>query len=295
MRENSPLSPEAENELDFQLEQISSLSKSAKCVNVAPYIFYQETTGTAHVVQGCCNDWQCPRCGGLRAKHEYARIVEGAKAIQATAEPMYFWTITCKGRELTFAKSEAGYLEWTNRLLDAARAKAKRADSKWCYVQVTERQKRGHPHSHLISTYCPPDAQTYARGDVLPNRRAAKHDCLWSEWFRAANVRAGLGVECDLSLIRTPEAVAVYVAKYLFKEAMTTKWPKGWRRVRYSHSWPKLPKHENLTAFPLIRMADWRRMEALGLSVHCDSEETYYAALARLCLCVLPPGKITPH
>lgn len=283
------LSPDMQDEIAFQLEQVKSLAITEKCQNVAPYIFYQEATGMAHVVQGCCNDWTCPRCGGLRAKHEYARIVNGAKVMQQEARSLYFWTLTCRGKDMPLETAEKEYMKWTNRLLTSARTKATRAGEFWCYAQVTERQRRQHPHSHLISTYCPPDAVSVCRGERLPNGRTAKHDTLWSEWFIAANARAGLGIECDLSLIRTPEAVAVYVAKYLFKTAMTTKWPKGWKRIRYSHSWPKLPVQENITAFPLIKLNDWRRMEALNLTVHADSEETYYASLARLCLCVVPP------
>jgi len=293
MRESvKAVSVDLEQEIDFQIEQSKSLQNNEKCHSNAPYIFYQEKNhGRAHIVQGCCNDWTCPRCGQMRARHEYARIVEGTRKVVAeTATPLYFWTMTCRGRELSFGKAETGYLEWTNRLLDSARAKAKRAAALWVYAQVTERQpRRKFPHSHMICSYCPSDAVPYAKGDTLPNGRLARHACLWSEWFRQANVKAGLGVECDLSLIRTPEAAAVYVSKYLFKEAVNTKWPKGWRRVRYSRSWPKLPKHENETAFPLIRLADWKRMENLGLTVYADSEEAYFASLARLIMCVMPP------
>jgi len=289
------ISPEAKEDIEFNLEQSNELQKDAVCENACPYIFYQEATGTAHIVQGCCNSWTCPRCGHIRARKEYARIVNGAQLIELTAQPLYFWTLTCQGRGISLAQSEADYLKWVNRLLTSVRAKAKRAGQFWCYVQVTERQKRGHPHSHLINSYCPPDAKPYGKGDTLPNGRVARHDCLWSDWFRTANQRAGLGVECDLSLIKTPQAVAVYVAKYLFKQAVNTTWPKGWKRVRYSQSWPKLPKREMLSAFPLIRDGDWQRMEALGLTVHADSELTYYASLARRVYCVVQPIETWSH
>jgi len=292
--EQKPLSVELESEIGFQIEQSKALQTNEKCVNRCPYIFYRETNGMAHVVQGCCNDWTCPRCGHIRARQEYARIVNGAEKIGETAQPLYFWTLTCRGKDMPLETAEKDYMKWTNRLFTAARMRAARAGQYWCYVQVTERQKRSHPHSHLINSYIPEDVRLVKMGDCLPNGRVAKHDTLWSEWFIAANERAGLGIECELSLIKSPRAVATYVSKYLFKDAMSTKWPKGWKRVRYSHSWPKMPERELLDAFPLIKLSDWRRMENLGLTVHADSEETYYASLARLILCVVPPINYKP-
>jgi hypothetical protein len=185
--------------------------------------------------------------------------------------------------------AENEYLKWTNRLLTSARIKAKRSGGFWAYVQVTERQKRKHPHSHLICTYAPDDGIPFFKGETLPNGRKAKHDCVWSEWFRGANVKAGLGSECDLSRIENPVAVAVYVSKYLFKESMTTKFTKGWRRIRYSRNYPKLPPTANSEAFPLITLADWYKMERLGMIVRADTYDTYERALARGILCVIPP------
>jgi len=279
----------------FILEQSHAQQIGEKCVNRAPYIFYREATGTAHICQGCCNDWTCPRCGHIRARKEYARITNGAAVLAGQAMPLYFWTLTCRGKDMPLETAEKEYLRWTDKLLTAARNKATRAGGYWCYAQVTERQKRQHPHSHLISSYCPEDARSVCKGERLPNGRMTKHDTLWSEWFVGANARAGLGTECEISLIHEPEAVAVYVSKYLFKDAITTHWPKGWKRIRYSNSWPKLPERVVMDAFPLIRAADWRKMENLGVTVHTDSYDTYYAALLRECLCVVPPIETQYH
>jgi hypothetical protein len=202
---------------------------------------------------------------------------------------LFFWTLTCRGADMPLAEAEENYLKWTNRLLTAARQKAKRGGDFWAYVQVTERQKRQHPHSHLIATFAPDDSIPYKKGERLPNGRKAKHDCLWSEWFRGANVKAGLGIECDLSRIENAAAVAVYVSKYLFKESMSTRFQKNWRRVRYSHNYPKLPATKNESAFPLVKYADWLKMDALGLIVHADTYATYERALANRIFCVVPP------
>lgn len=253
-----------------------------KCDYAAPYICFQNQTDHAwHIIQGCCNHWDCPRCGLIRAKEEYARIVEGAKKLDNEGRKLYFLTMTCRGKELSRDQAEKGYLEWTHRLLRTATDKARRKGDYWCYVQVTERQRRGHPHSHMLTTFCPDDAVSYAKGEMLPNGRKARHDSLWSEWWRGANVRAGLGAECDISAVKTPEAVARYIGKYLFKQTAVDRWPKGWKRVRYSQNWPDLPDITNPTAFPVIKFADWFRVGDLREPVRADSVYTYAAAQAR--------------
>lgn len=276
------------NEIEFQIEQSYEI-QARRCERGAPYIFFVASNNAAHIVQGCCNDWTCPRCGQIRARKEYGRIVQGARELADKGHALYFWTLTCRGADMPLEQAEREYLTWTNRLFTAARIKAGRAGGFWAYVQVTERQKRLHPHSHVISTYAPDDAIPYAKGERLPNGRKATHNTLWSEWFREANRKAGLGSECDLSMIENAVAVAVYVSKYLFKDSMTTVFQKNWHRIRYGRKFPKLPEPKNIEAFPLVTFHDWQRMEALGVTVRADSYGTYEAALARLITCVIPP------
>lgn len=286
----SGISPELRFEIEFQLEQSKAI-QAPKCDKRAPFIFFVDNTGQGRLVQGCCNDWTCKRCGHIRAREEYGRIVEGARKLSEEGHKLYFWTLTCRGKDCSVEEAESNYLLWTNRLLSSCRYQAKKRNDTLAYVQVTERQQRQHPHSHLICTFIPSDVQFFAEGELLPNKRSAKHDCLWSEWFRDANVKAGLGIECDLSEIREPIAVAVYVSKYLFKDAMNTRWPAGWKRIRYSQNYPKLPTRTPEIAFPLIRLADWRRLAALDMTVRADDQYCYEAAIARLVLNVVPPKK----
>lgn len=273
-------------DIHVQIEEAEA-AKDELCTRGAPYIFYVDGSDRAHLVQGCCNSWSCPRCGLLRALHEYGRMVQGARELAAMGESLFFLTLTCRGRDLDLETADREYMTWTNRLLTAARAKNKRAKIAWFYAQVTERQQRGAPHSHLIITFCPDDVIEYATGAPVPNGVTARHDTLYSPWLTGACVRAGLGPMVDLSAINNPVAVAVYAAKYMFKDAMTTEWPKGWRRVRYSQSWPKLPDRKPSEAFPLVRLADWRRMEATGRTVWADSNMTLEAAYARAITCVV--------
>lgn len=269
-----------------QLEQ-ANFFKALDCMNNAPYIFFVDNAGVARLVQGCCNNWTCPRCGHMRALEEYGRMVNGAKVLSEAGEKLFFLTLTCRGKDVTLEEAESGYAGWTNKLLTTLRADAKRAGRSWYYAQVTERQKRGHPHSHLITTYRPNDALAFDAGEMLPSRVIAKHDCLYSAKLEKNCTSAGLGRMVDLSAIKNPVAVAVYVSKYMFKDAISEVWPKGWKRVRYSQSWPKLEREKPEIAFPLVRFQDWLKMQALDLRVHADCEKTREAAYARAITCVV--------
>lgn len=235
------------------------------CMNNAPYFAYQIEGKKWGVVQGCCNDWNCPRCGQQRAREEYGRIVSGAREIAKTNK-LYFLTITCRGKDCTIDEAEKRYLEWTNRFVTRIRTAQKRSGGEWFYASVTERQARAHPHSHYLTTYCPPDAVVVAKGEwkyyaTVGLWFKAKHDTLQSEICERSCADSGLGYQYDLSRVKSVEAGSRYVSKYLFKESIfQTVWPKGWRRVRYSNSWPKLPDLKGngmilLTAFDWLALA----------------------------------------
>lgn len=259
--------------LHLDLSSTSQTSKP-KCAFGAPLIALI-VAGKATITYGCCNHWECPRCGEIRAKHEYRRIVDGCEQLSAKHK-LYFWTLTCRGRELSYERAEAYYLVWTNRLLTNARTKAKRASAYWCYVQVTEHQKktRRHPHSHIITTFLPDDA----RATTSKNGRPA----FVSAWFTDANYRAGLGSEHTISEVENPAAVARYVAKYMFKDAMKETWRKGWKRVRYSQNFPKLPELKPDYALPLNARGDWYEIGKQKIRWLCETDEIYEMSRHRI-------------
>jgi len=247
-----------------------------ECINNAPYFGYQIEGKKWGVVQGCCNDWLCPRCGQQRAREEYGRIVAGAREIGKTHK-LYMLTITCRGREMTYEDAENGYLVWTNRLLSNLRMSCKRSGKMWAYASVTERQKRQHPHSHYLTTYCPYDVVLVKKGEgkfsyTSGQVDVAKHTTLQSESLEKACFGAGLGWQYDLSELESVEGASRYVAKYLFKETVfTTVWPKGWRRVRYSQNWPKLPEVKG-DAMILLSINDWYELARKALII-CTKDD----------------------
>jgi hypothetical protein len=241
-----------------------------ECVNNAPYFAWSISEKTYSVMQGCCNSWNCPKCGILRAKHEYGRIVNGCREI-ATNHDIYFLTVTCRGREMTLTEGESNYYSWTNKFLTAVRTRAKREEQTWHYVQVTERQKRGHPHSHILTTYKPHDLYlgekdhwTHQNGKLTLEKKPA----LRSDWIEQRCISAGLGNQYDISKVESVEGASRYVAKYLFKDTMfATDFPKHWKRIRYSQDFPQLPARET-DAFVLIKLEDWLKLAKLALVVN---------------------------
>lgn len=174
------------------------------------------------------------------------------------------------------------YLTWTAKLLDACYTKAKRDGQKWSYVQVTEKQKRGHPHSHILATFAPNDLQTeqHWRWIIHPDgsRTWDMVNRLRSDWLQAQVVRSGLGDQYDISAVRAVEGAARYVAKYMFKPTQfTTKFPPNWKRVRYAQSFPKLPSKKT-DAFPLVHFSDWVNLASLATVVDaCEGEDVQHA------------------
>jgi hypothetical protein len=105
----------------------------------------------------------------------------------------------------------------------------------------------------------------------------------FSAWLQLSSVKAGLGVQARLSLADDPIATAKYIAKYLFKQTMSDVWPKGWKRVRYSHTWPKLPQSSAKSAFPVFTAYDWSKVAKLDGVIETSSEDVYERALLRQC------------
>lgn len=245
-----------------------------RCINGAPFFAWKTSVKGYAIAQGCCNDWKCPKCGIKRAKQEYGRIVEGCR-ILAEQFDLYFMTLTCRGREMSLAESEAGYLTWTNRFLSTLRANAKVRDVHWAYTQATERQKRGHPHSHILTTYYPHDLRlgTKESWKTIDGKLVKQEvECLRSDWLEKRCISAGLGPQYDISKVRSAEAASRYVAKYMFKPSMfLTNWPKKWRRVRYSRSFPKLEEIET-DAMLLMKRADWAKLSRLAVVVNPQSQ-----------------------
>lgn len=266
------------------LDLYSTSQTNLRCAYGAPYCAVI-VRGQAVIQQTCCNHWDCPLCGLTRAKQEYRRIVWGAEVL-ADNHKLYFWTLTCRGRECSIEEAEENYYAWTNVLLTNARTKAKRENFYWAYVQITERQRktRQHPHSHIITTYLPADAiETELLGGALG---------YVSKWFDSANSTSKLGSQHRISAVKNASAVSRYVAKYMFKDMMREEWPAKWKRVRYSAEWPKPPAPDFEIAIPLINKDAWQEAGALPVTWMLDDKIGYEMARHRIANIALRVGDV---
>jgi len=222
----------------------------------------------AIIKQSCCNHWECPVCGLSVAKQAYRRIVTGCEKI-AIDHKLYFWTITCRGKECSLEEAEENYHAWTNTFLTNARTKARRDGQFWLYVQITERQKKNrvHPHSHIICTFLPSDAV-----DTSDGRGGRDYV---SMWFARANESAHLGSQHRISEVKSIEGASRYVAKYMFKSAMSEKWPKGWHRVRFSRNFPQVQNARVDEYFTLLSPSDWYNAQKCGSRWVCETQAIF--------------------
>jgi len=281
---------------DFEIEQYSEpldlfstsasvalvLPSFARCQYGAPYFAFQRGGKHYAVVQGCCNHWECQRCGEMVAKRHYGRIIEGSRQISKESE-LYFITVTCRGLDCSVEEAFKNYGKWTHRFLRTCQQRHVRHGGQWFYAQVTEAQKRGHPHSHILTTFSPHDLVDGCKSDWVTSpsgvRRELYVEALRSDWLQEMVCKAGLGEQYDISVVEEVEGAARYVAKYLFKDSQFgTHFPKGWKRVRYSQSWPKLERKKT-DAFVLLSRDDWYHLASLALVV--DAERGDAADTAR--------------
>lgn len=265
----------------LRISQKTDYTERLRCTYGAPYIAVVKD-GIGTIGQGCCKQWSCPRCSKIYAAWHQHRMIEGVQLLMETG-PMYFWTITCRGKDLDYETADDDYLLWTNRLLSACRYQAKKQHGRWAYVQITERQKRGAAHSHFLHTWIPGDSILTIDGKGVHNYS--------SRWFTVANVRAGLGPQCRISQIKSSIGAASYVAKYLKKHLSDAVWPSHWRRIRYSENFPDTTEKPDF-AIAIVKDADWKRLEThivkTGQYFHATNQVSYQLANHRI-VGILPP------
>lgn len=172
--------------------------------------FYAFNTD-ARLIAVRCGSWNCPHCMKVNARMWAWRV---NIHISATGHPAYFWTLTL-GRK--YKTPEQGFRALP-KLWDRFRKYMKRLiPGKWQYVAFVEGQpkRKQMPHFHIISlTKCP---------------KRLKDVAVWS----------GFGYEAYDKPVTSGKA-AEYVAKYASKQSPKT--PKGFRRVRASQQWSRLPE-----------------------------------------------------
>lgn len=169
------------------------------------------------VVNVYCGLWSCKRCSKALARKWSWRVRIHVDASGPTA---WFWTLTLRGK---YVSAEQGFRALP-KLWDNFRKIVQRRSKKWSYCAFVEGQpQRDHmPHFHIISMVKAP----YRIKDLA-------HD-------------AGFGFQATETKVNSGKA-ANYCAKYASKQSPKT--PKGFRRVRASQDWAKLPEGDREPLF----------------------------------------------
>lgn len=183
-----------------------------------PVLIAFNTKGS--VVPVYCGQWSCEYCRKKLAKMWSAIALLGVKSLDGKAR---FWTLTLPSRYRSITQ---GY-QAIPKLWDTLRKIMQREYKTWHYLAFVEGQpQRGYmPHFHIITMS--PIPASYPR-------------------LKELAVHVGFGFQADDKLISGRQAAA-YVAKYASKG--TPQIPRGFRRVRPSAQWPKLPDKEQYDAY----------------------------------------------
>ena len=185
--------------------------------------------GDAGIYPLRCKRWQCPKCGLDKVRQTMARIDAGSRQGHVR-----FFTLTSPGDEDAATSWEELPGRWKR-----FRQRLERRFGKFEYLAVSEEQKRGHAHLHVLY-----------RGTYIPQRV-----------LKAMAAASGFGYIADIR--DSNRNLARYMTKYLTKElqagrrrndgTVSQPLPRYFRRVRMSRNWcpPYVPQREH-------HWLDWR-------------------------------------
>lgn len=179
-----------------------------------------------------CGQWRCKACrkrlSQKWAKRVYLHIMQAhsEEAIESGTDngDFFFITFTMRGS----VRSNELAFKLLPVLWNKFRKRMSRRFKRFDYVAFVEGQpQRGDmPHFHIVSSKPLP----VKKGKKGQFTKRSVHDFA---------VGLGFGHQADMQPVSSKLA-AHYVAKYMTKQADDT--PKGFRRVRASQKWAKLPK-----------------------------------------------------
>jgi len=162
-----------------------------------------------------CKQWSCPACAEINSRLWCARTIFGTETLINEGRDVYFLTLTSH-EDL----SPQGTIKVFPRAWKTLRTRIARQAGVWSYLMVPEKHKDGRLHAHFI--------ETFGAGE---------------RWWKDNARQCGLGYMVDEQQISSAVA-GFYVTKYLHKQTEEASWPKGFRHIRVSQNWPKLPEME---------------------------------------------------
>lgn len=164
-----------------------------------------------------CKSWTCPTCAKINRSLWAVRAFHGAQVLNQTlSQSIDFLTLTSHEK-----LDRAGSLAVWPKSWKKLRERARHATGGFQYLLVPEQHADGRLHVHAVETAG-----------------------LGKRWWKDNARACGLGFMAEEEEARTPQGAAYYVVKYLTKSIGYLDWPRGFRRVRTSQDWPKLPEPE---------------------------------------------------
>jgi len=160
-----------------------------------------------------CKLWSCPTCATINANRWVAVALNGSNVLIGQGAVLDFFTITSHERLSPEATVRVFPASW-NKL----RMRLEYAGNGPEWFVVPEQHKDGRLHLHGIVS---------AR--------------LGKRWWKDNARAVGMGYMSDAQEVKSVGGVAGYVSKYLTKTLQFSNWGKGFRRVRSTQGWPKLP------------------------------------------------------
>lgn len=174
------------------------------------------TCKTAVFFRPRCKLWSCPFCAKVNSDLWQMRVTFGCHHFIEQGHELSFVTVTSH-EKLTAKQSVAVLPDSWHKLSMRLRRHVKGLK----YVVIPERHKSGKVHIHGI----------FLSG---ANKR----------WWKDNARACGMGYEAEEEAVYSASGAGYYVGKYLAKQLSDARWKKGFRRVRTSLHFPKLPTLE---------------------------------------------------
>jgi len=160
-----------------------------------------------------CKQWRCPYCAQVNKRLWTMKAYYGAEFLQdGEGEPLRFITLTSHEKLSARQSWTVWPKAWAKLYM-----RAKRIQSGASYILVPEQHKDGRLHVHFLATWT-----------------------MAERWWKDNARECGLGFMAESEQPRSLAHAAWYIGKYISKQLDTNQWPKGFRRVRPSHNWPKM-------------------------------------------------------
>lgn len=182
---------------------------------------YRAFNESGEVIRMACDSWNCEQCSRALA-WRWAQRVRYGIALWPLRDA-YFWTLTLPG---WVEVPQTGFRILPD-MWDRLRREVQRFVPVWQYAAFVECHPHRNliPHFHIISLAPSP----YRLNDLA--------------------VHCGFGYKTWERQI-TSQHAAAYVTKYSSKQGYVM--PRGFRRIRLSHCWPRLPSPDyDQTVFPI--------------------------------------------